>query len=74
MVRALQAAGVECRPIVAGNFAKNPVMRWLDHSVHGELSNADLIDTNGLFVGNREGELGAELSLLATVLDELVGA
>ncbi|GEL97642.1 DegT/DnrJ/EryC1/StrS family aminotransferase [Cellulomonas terrae] len=74
VVRALQAAGVECRPIVAGNFAKNPVMRWLDHSVHGELSNADLIDTNGLFVGNREGELGAELSLLATVLDELVGA
>lgn len=74
VVRALQAAGVECRPIVAGNFAKNPVMRWLDHEVHGELTNADLIDTNGLFVGNREGDLTAELALLATVLDELVAA
>ncbi len=74
VVRALQAAGVECRPIVAGNFAKNPVMRWLDHDVHGLLDNADLIDTNGLFVGNREGELGVELALLASVLDELVEA
>ncbi|NTW38348.1 MAG: DegT/DnrJ/EryC1/StrS family aminotransferase [Cellulomonadaceae bacterium] len=74
VVRALQAAGIECRPIVAGNFAKNPVMRWLDHEVHASLSNADLIDTNGLFVGNREGDLDAELALLASVLDELVGA
>lgn len=74
LVRTFQAAGIECRPIVAGNFAKNPVMRWLDHEVHGELTNADLIDTNGLFIGNREGDLGAELELLGTVLDELVGA
>lgn len=74
VVRALQGAGIECRPIVAGNFAKNPVMRWLDHEVHGVLSNADLIDTNGLFVGNREGELGAELALLTSVLDKLVEA
>jgi CDP-6-deoxy-D-xylo-4-hexulose-3-dehydrase len=74
LVRAFQAAGIECRPVVAGNFAKNPVMRWLDHEVHGELTNADLIDTNGLFIGNREGDLGAELELLGSVLDELVGA
>ncbi|MBO3086694.1 DegT/DnrJ/EryC1/StrS family aminotransferase [Cellulomonas dongxiuzhuiae] len=74
LVRAFQAAGIECRPIVAGNFAKNPVMRWLDHEVHGTLRNADLIDTNGLFIGNREGDLDAELDLLASVLDEVVGA
>jgi CDP-6-deoxy-D-xylo-4-hexulose-3-dehydrase len=68
VVRAFQAAGIECRPIVAGNFAKNPVMKWLDHEVHGELANADLIDANGLFVGNREGDLGVELGLLEATL------
>lgn len=73
VVRAFQEAGIECRPIVAGNFAKNPVMQWMDHEIHGNLANADLIDTNGLFVGNREGDLSAELELLGTVLDGLTG-
>lgn len=73
VVRAFAAAGIESRPVVAGNFAKNPVMRWLEHEVHDSLRNADLIDTNGLFIGNREGDLTAELELLRGTLDELVG-
>lgn len=73
LVRAFQAAGIECRPIVAGNFAKNPVMRWIDHEIHGDLTNADLIDRSGLFVGNREGALDAELELLDSVLAKVVG-
>jgi CDP-6-deoxy-D-xylo-4-hexulose-3-dehydrase len=74
VVRAFQAAGIECRPIVAGNFAKNPVLRWMDHEVHGELLNADLIDANGLFVGNREGSLARELFVLGEVLTSIVEA
>lgn len=72
VVRTFQAAGIECRPVVAGNFAKNPVMKWMDHEIFGELRNADLIDTNGLFIGNREGELGPELEILRGALDQLV--
>jgi len=74
VVRAFQEAGIECRPIVAGNFAKNPVMKWLDHEIHGELTNADLIDANGLFVGNHEGELGAELEILSQALARIVAS
>lgn len=48
----LNAAGFECRPIVAGNFAKNEVMKYFDAEIFGELPNADHIDQNGLFVGN----------------------
>lgn len=73
VVRAFEAAGIECRPIVAGNFAKNPVMRHLDHEIHGELRNADLIDARGLFIGNREGDLSAELELLRDTLARVVG-
>ncbi|WP_018633990.1 DegT/DnrJ/EryC1/StrS family aminotransferase [Neomegalonema perideroedes] len=52
MVARLTEAGFECRPIVAGNFAKNEVLKYFDHEIHGNLSNASYIDANGLFVGN----------------------
>lgn len=48
----LNDLGFECRPIVAGNFAKNEVVKYFDSEVHGTLRNADHIDQNGLFVGN----------------------
>jgi CDP-6-deoxy-D-xylo-4-hexulose-3-dehydrase len=48
----LNELGFECRPIVAGNFAKNEVVKYFDSEVHGTLKNAEHIDQNGLFVGN----------------------
>lgn len=53
LIAALREAGFECRPIVAGNFAKNPVVQLFEHEIHGELKNAEYIDTHGLFVGNQ---------------------
>ena len=67
LVQDLTAAGFECRPIVAGNFAKNEVMRFFDHSVHGELTNADYIDQNGLFVGNHHYPLDDAIQALAAI-------
>ena len=52
LVADLRQAGFECRPVVAGNFAKNPVVQYFDHEIHGELRHAQYIDTHGLFVGN----------------------
>jgi CDP-6-deoxy-D-xylo-4-hexulose-3-dehydrase len=52
LVATLQELGFECRPIVAGNFAKNEVVKYFDSQVHGVLTNAEHIDQNGLFVGN----------------------
>jgi CDP-6-deoxy-D-xylo-4-hexulose-3-dehydrase len=48
----LNELGFQCRPIVAGNFAKNEVVKYFDSEVHGTLKNADHIDQNGLFIGN----------------------
>jgi CDP-6-deoxy-D-xylo-4-hexulose-3-dehydrase len=53
LIAALREAGFECRPIVAGNFAKNPVVQLFDHEIHGELKNAQYVDSHGLFVGNQ---------------------
>jgi len=52
VARALAAAGIDARPIVAGNFTKNPVMRYLDAIVPDALPAADKIHVDGLFVGN----------------------
>jgi CDP-6-deoxy-D-xylo-4-hexulose-3-dehydrase len=60
---------IDVRPIVAGNFAKNEVLKWFDHSIHGELENADYIDRQGFFVGNHHYPLHKQIDYLHSVLD-----
>ncbi len=52
LLKKLNELGFECRPIVAGNFAKNEVVKYFDSEVFGTLRNAEHIDLNGLFIGN----------------------
>ncbi len=61
----LSELGFECRPIVAGNFAKNEVVKYFDFEVHGVLRNADYIDQNGLFVGNHHYPIPRAFEALA---------
>lgn len=68
LVAVLQDHRIDCRPIVAGNFAKNEVMSWFDYEIHGQLTNADWIDRNGLFIGNHHYALDAEFALLRDAL------
>lgn len=52
LVNELNAKGFECRPIVAGNFAGNEAVKFLNAEFPFELKNASYIDKNGLFIGN----------------------
>jgi len=65
LVRQLHEAGFEYRPIVAGNFAKNEVVRYFDAEVHGTLANAEYIDRNGLFVGNHHYPIPEAIAALS---------
>jgi CDP-6-deoxy-D-xylo-4-hexulose-3-dehydrase len=67
LVAALRAAGFECRPVVAGNFAKNPVVQYFDHEIHGELRHANYVDTHGLFVGNHAHPIPDAVDALSRV-------
>lgn len=71
LVNALAKDGVECRPIVAGNFTRNPVIQHLDHEVSGVLQNADLVHDNGLFIGNHHFDVRAGLDHIRTICDQL---
>lgn len=67
LVKRLNELGFECRPIVAGNFAKNEVVKYFDSEVFGTLKNADYIDHAGLFVGNHHYSIDEGIQLLSTI-------
>ncbi len=52
LVKALNEAHVECRPIVAGNFTRNAVIKYMDYRIPEELKSADEVHYQGLFIGN----------------------
>ena len=52
LIDLLTNSGIETRPIVAGNFLRNPVMKHLDFIAEGTFINADLIHDRGFFIGN----------------------
>jgi CDP-6-deoxy-D-xylo-4-hexulose-3-dehydrase len=70
LVSELTRAGIESRPIVTGNFTRNPVIAHLDHAPLDPLPVADDIHENGLFVGNHHYDLTLQLELLADTLEE----
>lgn len=61
----LEALGFETRPIVSGNFTKNPVLGLMDHSLHGPMTNAEEIDLNGFFIGNHHYGIDEAIAILA---------
>jgi len=62
--------GIECRPIVAGNFAKNPVVQYFDYEIFDDLENSDLINDSGLFIGNHHYDIKNELKLVEKIINE----
>lgn len=67
-IEKLRKAGIEVRPIVTGNFARQPAFKYMDASIAGDLSNADYIHDNGFFVGNHSIDMKDSLDYLMEVL------
>lgn len=64
--------GIECRPIVAGNFAKNPVIQHMNYSIHDTLENAEKIDKDGLFIGNNPTNLSEQIQYFFKKFKEII--
>ena len=67
LVNRLTGLGFEVRPIVAGNFAKNEVVKYFNSEVSGTLVNAEHIDGNGLFVGNHHYSITDAVTALKNI-------
>lgn len=68
IVSLLKKNGIESRPIVAGNFTKNEVIKFFNYDIHKRLVNSDLIHNNGFFVGNHHYCLKEQLNMLFEIL------
>ena len=64
LIKKLNEIGFECRPVVAGNFAKNEVVKYFNYEIHDQLKNAEHIDVNALFVGNHHYPIDEAIKLL----------
>lgn len=66
----LKSKEIESRPIVAGNFAKQPVIRMLNVEINGELKMSNQINNKGLFFGNDQRDLSKQINYLFENLDD----
>jgi len=64
----LEAAGIETRPLVAGNLARQPAMRKVKHRIAGPLMGADFLHENALYVGLHPGLTDDQVGYLPQVL------
>lgn len=72
VVEALSRNSIDSRPIVAGNFTKNPVMKYLDSVVPASLPAADKVHVDGLFVGNHHYPVNEGIDLLFETVTSLI--
>ena len=70
LINQLKENNIECRPIVAGDFTKNPVIKYLDHRISNDLNDTKIIDENGFFVGNDFRNLSEEINHLHNTIKE----
>jgi CDP-6-deoxy-D-xylo-4-hexulose-3-dehydrase len=68
LIKVLGDAGIETRPIVTGNFTRNPVIKHMTIAPLDKMPVADEIHDDGFFVGNHHFDLSEEIEQLAEVL------
>jgi CDP-4-dehydro-6-deoxyglucose reductase, E1 len=71
ILKMLERANIEYRPIVSGDFTKSESLQYFDCEIHREVKNARYLDENGFFVGNSHEDLTSEIKYLYETLVSL---
>lgn len=72
LIKVLMENGVDCRPIVAGNFVRNPVVSYFNYEVVGELTVSDFVTDCGLFFGNHHYDITDALDSVALIIKDVL--
>ncbi|MBI5610453.1 MAG: aminotransferase class I/II-fold pyridoxal phosphate-dependent enzyme [Deltaproteobacteria bacterium] len=66
----LERHGVENRPLVAGNLARQPALAHVPHRIAGPLTGADALHERAMYVGIHPSQTDADVELLSTLLGQ----
>jgi len=64
----LESHGIETRPIICGNLARQPAFKMIPHRISGELNGADEIMDRGLFWGSHPGMSTEDVQYVSQVV------
>ena len=70
LVDFLESKGIETRPIMAGNFTRQPAAYLYDFSISGGLVNTEQIHSNAFLIGTHAGIGEEERSYVASAFNE----
>ena len=62
---------MDVRPVITGNFTRQPVLKHMNYSISGQLHNADVLHDKGFFIGNHHFPLTGEIDELVKFLGGL---
>ena len=69
IVSILESHGIDSRPIVTGNFTRNPVMAHLRHADIPKLPHSDIVHEQGIFIGNHHYDLSREIETFSNIVE-----
>ena len=61
IIEELNKEHIETKPILAGNFTRNPVIKYFNYSIFGTLTNADIIHDRGFYIGNQGTDISKNI-------------
>lgn len=68
LIKYLTFNNISTRPIVAGNFTLNPVMKHLKFNTLPKLTNSNTIHNEGFFIGNHHYDVSQKLNEIHSLL------
>ena len=66
----LERKGIETRPIICGNLARQPAFKNIQHRVSGDLKGADIVMDQGLFWGSHPLMTDQEISYVTQTVKD----
>lgn len=72
LVLTLEKHGIETRPIMAGNFVQQPVIKYLKYKVKGSIKNSQFIMKNSFLIGNHQGIDEKKLKYVVEVISKFI--
>lgn len=72
VAKALEHNQIESRPVVAGNFLRQRVLRHLKYESFGSFEVVEKLDTRGMYLGNHPISLAAQIEKAWSVIREIL--